>query len=61
MHTKLYIDQRELFLFLTGLDVETRVGLEWTPLMCALHVTNFDLAKLLLDRGANSNFNKSKK
>nr|XP_020492849.1 ankyrin repeat, SAM and basic leucine zipper domain-containing protein 1 isoform X1 [Labrus bergylta] len=41
-----------------GMDVETRLGLEWTPLMCAVTVANFDLAKLLLDRGASANFSK---
>uniref|UniRef100_A0A3B4X7F0 Ankyrin repeat, SAM and basic leucine zipper domain containing 1 n=1 Tax=Seriola lalandi dorsalis TaxID=1841481 RepID=A0A3B4X7F0_SERLL len=44
----------------TGLcmDVETRLGFEWTPLMCAVNVANYDLAKLLLDRGARANFSK---
>uniref|UniRef100_A0A3Q3W3M9 Ankyrin repeat, SAM and basic leucine zipper domain-containing protein 1 n=1 Tax=Mola mola TaxID=94237 RepID=A0A3Q3W3M9_MOLML len=41
-----------------GMDVETRLGLGWTPLMCAVSVANYDLAKLLLDRGANASFNK---
>lgn len=40
------------------MDVETRLGFEWTPLMCAVTVANFDLAKLLLDRGASANFSK---
>ncbi|XP_039988804.1 ankyrin repeat, SAM and basic leucine zipper domain-containing protein 1 [Xiphias gladius] len=41
-----------------GMDVETRLGFEWTPLMCAVNVANCDLAKLLLDRGASANFSK---
>ncbi|XP_070686549.1 ankyrin repeat, SAM and basic leucine zipper domain-containing protein 1 [Pempheris klunzingeri] len=41
-----------------GMDVETRLGFEWTPLMCAVNVANYDLAKLLLDRGACANFSK---
>ncbi|KAL6106259.1 asz1 [Pungitius sinensis] len=41
-----------------GVDVETRLGFEWTPLMCAVNVANYDLAKLLLDRGASANFSK---
>uniref|UniRef100_A0A8D3B920 Ankyrin repeat, SAM and basic leucine zipper domain containing 1 n=1 Tax=Scophthalmus maximus TaxID=52904 RepID=A0A8D3B920_SCOMX len=42
-----------------GMDVETRLGFEWTPLMCAVHAANYDLAKLLLDRGASANFSKN--
>uniref|UniRef100_A0A669CG03 Ankyrin repeat, SAM and basic leucine zipper domain containing 1 n=1 Tax=Oreochromis niloticus TaxID=8128 RepID=A0A669CG03_ORENI len=41
-----------------GVDVETRLGFEWTPLMCAVSVANYDLAKLLLDKGASANFSK---
>ncbi|XP_026166903.1 ankyrin repeat, SAM and basic leucine zipper domain-containing protein 1 [Mastacembelus armatus] len=41
-----------------GMDIETRLGFEWTPLMCAVSVANYDLAKLLLDRGASANFSK---
>ncbi|XP_036374411.1 ankyrin repeat, SAM and basic leucine zipper domain-containing protein 1 [Megalops cyprinoides] len=41
-----------------GVDVESRLGFEWTPLLCAAHVANHDLAKLLLDRGANANFSR---
>ncbi|XP_008276228.1 ankyrin repeat, SAM and basic leucine zipper domain-containing protein 1 [Stegastes partitus] len=41
-----------------GMDVETRVGFEWTPLMAAVSVANYDLAKLLLDRGASASFSK---
>ncbi|XP_018547912.1 ankyrin repeat, SAM and basic leucine zipper domain-containing protein 1 [Lates calcarifer] len=41
-----------------GMDVETRLGFEWTPLMCAVSVANYDLARLLLDRGASANFSK---
>ncbi|XP_062276778.1 ankyrin repeat, SAM and basic leucine zipper domain-containing protein 1 [Scomber scombrus] len=41
-----------------GMDVETKLGFEWTPLMCAVSVANYDLAKVLLDRGASANFSK---
>ncbi|XP_076848337.1 ankyrin repeat, SAM and basic leucine zipper domain-containing protein 1 [Brachyhypopomus gauderio] len=41
-----------------GVDVETRLGFEWTPLMCAVQVAQHDLAELLLDRGANANFSR---
>uniref|UniRef100_H2V3Y3 Ankyrin repeat, SAM and basic leucine zipper domain containing 1 n=1 Tax=Takifugu rubripes TaxID=31033 RepID=H2V3Y3_TAKRU len=41
-----------------GLDVETRLNFEWTPLMCAVNVANYNLSKLLLDRGANASFHK---
>lgn len=44
----------------TGMDVETRLGFGWTPLMCAVSEANYDLAKLLLDRGANASFSKGK-
>uniref|UniRef100_A0A8C8HMN9 Ankyrin repeat, SAM and basic leucine zipper domain containing 1 n=1 Tax=Oncorhynchus tshawytscha TaxID=74940 RepID=A0A8C8HMN9_ONCTS len=40
-----------------GLDVEAKLGFEWTPLMCAVHVGHYDIAKLLLDIGASANFN----
>lgn len=45
------------FLWL-GMDVETRLGFEWTPLMCAVHVGHCELAELLLDRGASANFSR---
>ncbi|XP_029009927.1 ankyrin repeat, SAM and basic leucine zipper domain-containing protein 1 isoform X1 [Betta splendens] len=41
-----------------GVDVETRLDGDRTPLMCAVDVANCDLAKLLLDRGASANFSK---
>ncbi|XP_022064161.2 ankyrin repeat, SAM and basic leucine zipper domain-containing protein 1 [Acanthochromis polyacanthus] len=41
-----------------GVDVETRLRFEWTPLMAAVSVANYDLAKLLLDKGASANFSK---
>ncbi|KAL0968659.1 hypothetical protein UPYG_G00269810 [Umbra pygmaea] len=41
-----------------GLDVETRLGFDWTLLMCAVHKANYDMAKLLLDRGASANFSR---
>ncbi|XP_016406091.1 ankyrin repeat, SAM and basic leucine zipper domain-containing protein 1 [Sinocyclocheilus rhinocerous] len=42
----------------SGLDVETRLGFGWTPLMCAVHVAHYELAELLLDHGASANFSK---
>ncbi|XP_056622771.1 ankyrin repeat, SAM and basic leucine zipper domain-containing protein 1 isoform X3 [Triplophysa dalaica] len=41
-----------------GMDVETRLGFGWTPLMCAVHVAHNELAQLLLDRGASANFSR---
>nr|XP_046251021.1 ankyrin repeat, SAM and basic leucine zipper domain-containing protein 1 [Scatophagus argus] len=41
-----------------GMDVETRLGFAWTPLMCAVSVADYNLAKMLLDRGASANFSK---
>ncbi|KAJ8261944.1 hypothetical protein GJAV_G00160280 [Gymnothorax javanicus] len=41
-----------------GMDVESRLGFEWTPLMCSVHVANYELARLLLDRGASANFSR---
>ncbi|KAM6972941.1 ankyrin repeat, SAM and basic leucine zipper domain-containing protein 1 [Aplochiton taeniatus] len=41
-----------------GMDVETRLGFEWTALMCAVYVADHNMAKLLLDRGASANFSK---
>ncbi|XP_062860686.1 ankyrin repeat, SAM and basic leucine zipper domain-containing protein 1 isoform X2 [Trichomycterus rosablanca] len=41
-----------------GMDVETRLGFGWTPLMCAVHVANYELVELLLDRGASANFSR---
>uniref|UniRef100_A0A673MVW9 Ankyrin repeat, SAM and basic leucine zipper domain-containing protein 1-like n=1 Tax=Sinocyclocheilus rhinocerous TaxID=307959 RepID=A0A673MVW9_9TELE len=41
-----------------GLDVETRLGFGWTPLMCAAHVAHYELAELLLDHGASANFSR---
>ncbi|XP_073706142.1 ankyrin repeat, SAM and basic leucine zipper domain-containing protein 1 [Garra rufa] len=42
----------------SGLDVETRLGFGWTPLMCAVHVAHYELAELLLDYGASANFSR---
>uniref|UniRef100_A0A673Z0G9 Ankyrin repeat, SAM and basic leucine zipper domain containing 1 n=1 Tax=Salmo trutta TaxID=8032 RepID=A0A673Z0G9_SALTR len=39
-----------------GLDVETKLGFERTPLMCAMHVAHYDIAKFLLHIGASANF-----
>ncbi|XP_016888849.1 ankyrin repeat, SAM and basic leucine zipper domain-containing protein 1 isoform X3 [Cynoglossus semilaevis] len=41
-----------------GMDVETRLGFGWSLLMCAVNMANYDLAKLLLERGASANFSK---
>ncbi|XP_015227718.1 PREDICTED: ankyrin repeat, SAM and basic leucine zipper domain-containing protein 1 [Cyprinodon variegatus] len=41
-----------------GMDVETKLSYGWTPLMCAVSLANYNLAKLLLDRGASANFSK---
>lgn len=41
-----------------GMDVETKLGFGWSPLMCAVNVANYELAKLLLDRGADACFSK---
>uniref|UniRef100_A0A3Q1EV11 Ankyrin repeat, SAM and basic leucine zipper domain containing 1 n=1 Tax=Acanthochromis polyacanthus TaxID=80966 RepID=A0A3Q1EV11_9TELE len=48
----------QFVLLWTGVDVETRLRFEWTPLMAAVSVANYDLAKLLLDKGASANFSK---
>ncbi|XP_063052798.1 ankyrin repeat, SAM and basic leucine zipper domain-containing protein 1 [Engraulis encrasicolus] len=41
-----------------GVEVDTRLGFDWTPLMYAVHAGNYDMAQLLLDRGASANFSK---
>ncbi|KAI9547511.1 hypothetical protein NQZ68_017064 [Dissostichus eleginoides] len=41
-----------------GMDVETRLSFDWTPLMCAVSMVNYELTELLLDRGAGANFSK---
>uniref|UniRef100_A0A3Q2QJF1 Ankyrin repeat, SAM and basic leucine zipper domain containing 1 n=1 Tax=Fundulus heteroclitus TaxID=8078 RepID=A0A3Q2QJF1_FUNHE len=41
-----------------GMDVETNVYYGRTPLMYAVSLANYDIAKLLLDRGASANFSK---
>lgn len=48
----------ELLLWWAGMDVETKLEFGWTPLMFAVNMANYDLAKLLLDRGASANFTK---
>lgn len=45
-----------ILLLWTGLDVETRLSFDWTLLMCAVNVAEYNIAKLLLDRGANASF-----
>ncbi|XP_004086272.1 ankyrin repeat, SAM and basic leucine zipper domain-containing protein 1 isoform X1 [Oryzias latipes] len=41
-----------------GMDVDTKLEFGWSPLMFAVNMANHDLAKQLLDRGANANFTK---
>ncbi|XP_028306277.1 ankyrin repeat, SAM and basic leucine zipper domain-containing protein 1 [Gouania willdenowi] len=41
-----------------GVDVDCRLDYEWSPLMCAVTIAKYDVAKLLLDRGASANFSK---
>ncbi|KAF3855248.1 hypothetical protein F7725_023303 [Dissostichus mawsoni] len=41
-----------------SMDVETRLSFDWTPLMCAVSMVNYELTELLLDRGAGANFSK---
>lgn len=45
---------------MSGLDVETKLGFERTPLMCAVHVAHYDIAKFLLHIGASANFSRDK-
>lgn len=45
-----------ILLVWTGLDVETRLSFDRTPLMCAVNKADYNIAKLLLDRGANASF-----
>ncbi|XP_069758920.1 ankyrin repeat, SAM and basic leucine zipper domain-containing protein 1 isoform X1 [Narcine bancroftii] len=40
----------------SGVDVETRFGFGWTPLMYAASIANCEICRLLLDRGANASF-----
>lgn len=42
----------------SGLHVDTRLDFDWTPLMCAVSVANYNFTKILLDRGASANFSK---
>lgn len=42
----------------TGMDVDTKLGFGWSPLMCAVNVADCELAELLLNRGANASFSK---
>ncbi|XP_069000106.1 ankyrin repeat, SAM and basic leucine zipper domain-containing protein 1 [Embiotoca jacksoni] len=41
-----------------GMDVDTPLGCGWTPLMCAVSVSDYHMAELLLDGGATANFSK---
>lgn len=40
------------------MDVDTKLGFGWSPLMCAVNVADCELAELLLNRGANASFSK---
>ncbi|XP_077567407.1 ankyrin repeat, SAM and basic leucine zipper domain-containing protein 1 [Stigmatopora nigra] len=44
-----------------GMDVETNLGFDWTPLMFALILADDKVAQVLLERGANANFSKDNK
>ncbi|XP_043944651.1 ankyrin repeat, SAM and basic leucine zipper domain-containing protein 1 isoform X1 [Protopterus annectens] len=44
----------------SGLDVDSSFQFGWTPLMYAANVANFELMRVLLDRGANASFSKDK-
>lgn len=57
----LYFIDWQIFCLWTGLDVEMRLNFEWTPLMCAVNVADYNLAELLLERGANASFHKGQK
>ncbi|XP_061899003.1 ankyrin repeat, SAM and basic leucine zipper domain-containing protein 1 [Entelurus aequoreus] len=39
-----------------GMDVETKLGHDFSPLMCAVSVADDKVTKVLLDRGADANF-----
>ncbi|XP_061750295.1 ankyrin repeat, SAM and basic leucine zipper domain-containing protein 1 [Nerophis ophidion] len=41
-----------------GMDVETKLGFDFTPLMCAVSVAEDNVTKVLLDRGADANYSK---
>ncbi|XP_039617335.1 ankyrin repeat, SAM and basic leucine zipper domain-containing protein 1 [Polypterus senegalus] len=43
-----------------GMNIESQVVFGWTPLMCAVNASHFELTQLLLDRGANANASKDK-
>lgn len=40
----------------TGMNVDSSLTFDHTPLMCAVSLADHDVAKVLLDRGANANF-----
>ncbi|XP_059251627.1 ankyrin repeat, SAM and basic leucine zipper domain-containing protein 1 [Mustela nigripes] len=44
----------------SGISVESSFRYGWTPLMYAASVSNVDLVRVLLDRGANASFDKDK-
>ncbi|XP_077453190.1 ankyrin repeat, SAM and basic leucine zipper domain-containing protein 1 isoform X2 [Stigmatopora argus] len=44
-----------------GMDVESNLGFDWTPLIFALILADDKVAQVLLDRGANANFSKDNK
>ncbi|XP_019750271.1 ankyrin repeat, SAM and basic leucine zipper domain-containing protein 1 isoform X2 [Hippocampus comes] len=41
-----------------GMNVDSSLTFDHTPLMCAVSLADHDVAKVLLDRGANANFKK---
>uniref|UniRef100_K9IKL3 Ankyrin repeat, SAM and basic leucine zipper domain-containing protein 1 n=2 Tax=Desmodus rotundus TaxID=9430 RepID=K9IKL3_DESRO len=44
----------------SGISVDSSFRYGWTPLMYAASVSNVELVRVLLDRGANANFDKEK-
>uniref|UniRef100_A0ABI7W3C1 Ankyrin repeat, SAM and basic leucine zipper domain-containing protein 1 n=1 Tax=Felis catus TaxID=9685 RepID=A0ABI7W3C1_FELCA len=44
----------------SGLSVDSSFRYGWTPLMYAASVSNVELVRVLLDRGANASFDKDK-
>lgn len=40
------------------MDVDTKLSFGWSPLMCAVNIADFELAELLLNRGANASLSK---
>lgn len=51
---------KSLLFILTGISVDSSFRYGWTPLMYAASVSNVELVRVLLDRGANASFDKGK-